>query len=126
PRQYMYRLQKIMDEYAGGVSAAFSTNKYMLARAKELLVFLNEDSEKLGAANDYELKRAWENLHRTAQAEAHVETLDFRTETRWPGYYFRADNPAMDDENWKCFVNCVRSPEGQWEMIKRPIYSIID
>jgi adenylylsulfate reductase subunit A len=126
PRQYMYRLQKIMDEYAGGVSAAFSTNKYMLSRAKELLVFLNEDSDKLGAANDYELKRAWENLHRTAQAEAHVMTMDYRMETRWPGYYFRADTPSMDDENWKCFVNCVRSPEGQWEMIKRPIYSIID
>ncbi|MBT3218787.1 MAG: adenylyl-sulfate reductase subunit alpha [Proteobacteria bacterium] len=127
PRQYMYRLQKIMDEYAGGVSAAFSTNKYMLARAQELLVFLKEDQEKIGAADDYELKRAWENIHRTAQAEAHVLTMDFREETRWPGYYFRSDTPKMDDENWKVFVNCVRSPDsGSWEMIKRPIYSIID
>ncbi len=126
PRQFMFRLQKIMDEYAGGVSAAFSTNNVMLDRAIELLDFLREDSAKLGAETDYELKRAWENKHRMAQADAHVQTLAYRKETRWPGYYFRADTPKMDDENWKCFVNCVRSPSGQWEMIKRPIYSIID
>ena len=34
------------------------------------------------------------------QAEAHVRTILFREETRWPGYYFRADFPKMDEENW--------------------------
>ena len=125
PRQFMFRLQKIMDEYAGGVSAAFSTNTAMLNRAMELLAFLKEDSEKLGAEGVYELERAWENLHRMAQAESHVRTITAREETRWPGYYFRSDTPKMDDENWKLFVNVV-CKGGEWEIVKRPIYSIID
>ena len=44
---YMFRLQKIMDEYAGGVTAAFKTSKALLDRAMELFVFLKEDAEKL-------------------------------------------------------------------------------
>ena len=125
PRQFMYRMQKIMDEYAGGVAASFSTNKPMLDRAQELLEFLKEDSSKVAAETLYELERAWENLHRLAQAESHVRTLAFREETRWPGYYFRADTPEMN-EDWKVFVNCKRDPQTQeWEMIKRPIHSII-
>ena len=43
----MFRLQKIMDEYAGGVTAQFTTNEALLERALELLAFLKEDSEKL-------------------------------------------------------------------------------
>jgi adenylylsulfate reductase subunit A len=127
PRQFMFRLQKIMDEYAGGVSANFSTNNKMLDRAMELLDFLKEDSLKLAAETRYELERCWENMHRMWQAESHVRTIMAREETRWPGYYFRSDTPKMDDENWKLFVNVKYSPEnGEWEVIKRPIYSIID
>ena len=45
PRMFMFRLQKIMDEYAGGVTAQFTTNEALLKRALELLAFLKEDSE---------------------------------------------------------------------------------
>ena len=44
------------------------------------------------------------------QAEAHVRTILFREETRWPGYYFRADFPKLDNDNWLCFVNCKMDP----------------
>jgi len=66
-RQFMDRLQKIMDEYAGGVTAAFKTSKALLERAMELFVFLKEDSEKLAAADVYSLERCWENIHRMWQ-----------------------------------------------------------
>jgi len=33
PKMFMFRLQKIMDEYCGGVSAQFTTNKSLLERA---------------------------------------------------------------------------------------------
>ena len=98
PMQFMQRLQKIMDEYAGGVSSAFKTSDKLCERGLELLAFLKEDSEKLAAENLYELERCWENTHRMWQAEAHVRTILFREETRWPGYYFRADKPKMDEE----------------------------
>ena len=126
PRMFMFRLQKIMDEYAGGVTAQFKTNKALLERALELLDLLREDSTKLAASNHHELMRCWENTHRMWQAEAHVRTMLFRNETRWPGYYFRADAPKMDEANWKVFANCRFDPKSkEWQMLKRPIMTVI-
>jgi len=122
----MMRLQKIMDEYAGGVTSAFKTSKALCERGMELLEFLKEDSESLAAENVYELERCWENIQRMWQAEAHVRTILFREETRWPGYYFRADKPKMDEQNWKCFANCKYDPAaGEWTMLKRDIIPLI-
>lgn len=122
PKMFMFRLQKMMDEYVGGVTANFSTNKPSLDRAMELLGFLKEDAEKLAARDLHELMRCWENIHRMWQAEAHIRSVMFREETRWPGYYFRADFPKMDEENWLCFVNCKWDPNtGEWDVFKKPI-----
>ncbi len=124
PKMYMFRLQKIMDEYAGGVSTNFTTSKPLLEKGLELLDFLKEDAEKLAAENLHELMRCWENIHRTWQAEAHVRTIMFREETRWPGYYFRADCPNMKDD-WEVFANCKWDPNtGEWEMIKRDMHRV--
>jgi adenylylsulfate reductase, subunit A len=122
PKQFMYRLQKIMDEYAGGVSSQFKTSDKLLEKGMELLTFLKEDTEHLAAENLHELMRCWENVHRMYQAEAHMRSILFREETRWPGYYFRADKPSMDNENWLAFCNCVYHKDtGEWDMIKRPV-----
>jgi len=125
PKMFMFRLQKIMDEYAGGVTAQFITNEFQLKRALELLALLKEDSEKLAAADLHELMRCWENVQRMWQAEAHVRTMLFRDETRWPGYYFRADKPKIDEEKWTVFANCKFDPKaGTWEMMTRPVMQI--
>ncbi len=122
PKMFQMRLQKMMDEYAGGVTASFTTSEALLKRGLELLAFLKEDAAKLGAADLHELMRCWENVHRMYQAEAHVRTILFREETRWPGYYFRADKPKLDEANWHCFVNCRLNPTtNEWELFKRPI-----
>ncbi len=125
PKMFMLRLQKIMDEYAGGVSSQFRTSDPLLKKGLELLDFLREDSEKLAAEDLHELMRCWENVHRMWQAEAHVRSILFRDETRWPGYYFRTDTPEMK-EDWKVFVNCKYDPAtGDWEMLKRPVIELI-
>jgi adenylylsulfate reductase subunit A len=125
PKMFMFRLQKIMDEYAGGVSTGFTTSGKLLEKGLELLALLKEDSLKLAAPDLHELMRCWENVHRMWQAEAHVRTLLFRDETRWPGYYFRADKPSIDNKNWDAFANCKYDPNAKkWEMIKRPIIRI--
>jgi adenylylsulfate reductase subunit A len=94
----------------------------MLDRGLELLDFLREDADKLGAEDLHELMRCWENYHRMFQAEAHVRTVLFREETRWPGYYFRSDFPKIDEDNWHCFVNCkYDTATGKWDMMKRDI-----
>ena len=127
PFMFMFRLQKIMDEYAGGVVSAFKTSKSLCERGLELIDFLREDSEKLAAENVYELERCWENVHRMWQAEAHIRTILFREETRWPGYYFRADTPKMDNANWLVFVNAAYNPgSGEWTMKKVPVTALID
>jgi adenylylsulfate reductase subunit A len=124
PMSFMFRLQKIMDEYAGGVVSAFKTSKALLERGIELLDMLKEDAEKLAAEDSYELERCWENTHRMWQAEAHVRTILFREETRWPGYYFRADTPKMDEANWKCFVNCTFK-DGEWKFEKKEVVDLL-
>ncbi|MEW6262215.1 MAG: adenylyl-sulfate reductase subunit alpha [Thermodesulfobacteriota bacterium] len=126
PFMFMFRLQKLMDEYAGGVTSAFKTSKSLCERGLELLALLKEDSEKLGAANVYELERCWENVHRMCQAEAHVRSILFREETRWPGYYFRADKPKMDNENWLVFANIkYDAKSGQWTTRKVPVKPLL-
>ena len=125
PKMFMFRLQKIMDEYVGGVSSQFTTNKACLDRAVELLTWLKEDSEKLAAKDLHELLRCWENVQRLWQAEAHARTILFREETRWPGYYRRADFPTMDEDNWHVFANCRWDRnKKEWEMIKRPMLHV--
>jgi len=127
PKMFMLRLQKIMDEYAGGVSSQFITSQTLLEKGLELLTFLKEDAGNLAAENLHELMRCWENVHRMWQAEAHVRTVLYREETRWPGYYFRADKPKMDNDNWKVFANCRWDPAtGEWETKTRPIYQLVE
>jgi adenylylsulfate reductase subunit A len=124
PKMFMFRLQKIMDEYAAGVTSGFKTNKAKLERALELIAWLKEDSEKLAASNLHELMRCHENIQRMYQAEVHVRTILFREETRWPGYYMRNDFAKLDEANWKVFVNATYK-NGQWEMKKVPVLSIV-
>ncbi len=44
PKMFLFRLNKIMDEYAGGTSMWCTTNKAMLERALEEFRMLYEDS----------------------------------------------------------------------------------
>jgi adenylylsulfate reductase subunit A len=127
PKMFMFRLQKIMDEYAGGVSSQFKTSKSLLEKGLDLLGYLKEDSKSLAASDLHELMRCWENVHRMWQAEAHVRAILFREETRWPGYYFRSDKPSMDEKDWKVFVNMKWDPQtDKWDVFTKPIISIVN
>jgi adenylylsulfate reductase subunit A len=119
PKMLQFRLQKIMDEYVAGISTFYQTNATMLNIAERKLEMLREDAKKLRAKDLHELLRAWENFHRILAAMAHMKHIQFREETRYPGYYYRADHLAIDDENWKCFVNSTYNKNtGEWRMKK--------
>jgi len=124
--QGMARLQKLMDEYAGGWGSWYTTNEYMLLRAKELLAYLKEDFINYAVAEDYhQLLRTWELWHRILTAEAVVNHMLFRKETRWPGYYVRSDFPALDDDNWRVFVNSKYDAKtGAWELWSVPVVDL--
>jgi len=58
PIQGLQRLQRIMDEYVGGIATNYMTNGNMLKRGLELLTWLEEDLEKVGAEDLHQLMRA--------------------------------------------------------------------
>ena len=89
----LQRLEKIMDEYVGGISVNYMTNEPLLTRGLELLGMLKEDVASLGAEDLHQLQRAWELQHRLLASECVTQHTLFRKETRWPGYYYRGDYP---------------------------------
>jgi adenylylsulfate reductase, subunit A len=126
PDQGLHRLEKIMDEYGGGVGANYTTNEALLDRGLRQLTHLREDLRSLGAKDLHQLGRAWELEHRLWTAEAVLRHTRFRTETRWPGYYYRSDYPKIDDEKWRCFVNSTYDPStGAWRLFTRPVHALI-
>jgi adenylylsulfate reductase subunit A len=127
PKMLQFRLQKIMDEYVAGVATYYTTNANMLGVAEEKLNMLKEDAEKMRAKDLHELLRAWENYHRILTAEAHMKHIQFRQESRYPGFYYRMDKNFVDEENWHCFVNSVYDKNSkQWNCFKRAHVDIVD
>ncbi|MGI9321300.1 MAG: adenylyl-sulfate reductase subunit alpha, partial [Thiogranum sp.] len=127
PIQGLQRLEKVMDEYVGGISVNYMTNDKLLARGIELLDIMEEDFEHLGAEDLHQLQRAWELKHRLLASQSVAQHTMFREETRWPGYYYRGDHMKLDDENWHCLTLSQRDREsGEWTMEKAPVYHIVD
>jgi adenylylsulfate reductase subunit A len=127
PRMLQFRLQKIMDEYVAGVATYYTTNEHMLDLAEQKLEMLKEDALKMRAKDLHELLRAWENYHRILTAEAHMKHIQFREESRYPGFYYRMDKNFVDEENWHCFVNSVYDKETKtWTCFKRAHKDLVD
>ena len=127
PKMLQFRLQKIMDEYVAGIATYYTTNAHMLEVAGEKIDMLKEDAEKMRAKDLHELLRAWENYHRIITAEAHLKHIEFRQESRYPGFYYRSDYNLVDEENWKCFVNSIYDKETQkWTCFKRKHVDLVD
>ena len=126
-RQGLDRLQKLMDEYAGGVTVNYMTNEKLLHIGLKKLKIMEEDLDKLAAKDLHDLLRAWELRHRHRTSECVVQHTLFRKETRWPGYYYRGDHMKVDDKNWHCLTLSRRDPKtGKFTMEKAPLYHIVD
>jgi adenylylsulfate reductase subunit A len=97
------------------------TSKTMLDTGLKALDLLKEDANKMAAGNLHELMRCWENYHRILSVEAHARHMLFREESRYPGYYYRGDFLAINDKDWKCFVNSTYNAEANtWDIKKVP------
>jgi len=127
PIQGLQRLEKIMDEYVGGISVNYMTNEPLLTRGLELLDMLKEDLNHIGAEDYHQLQRAWELQHRFLASVSVTQHTLFRKETRWPGYYYRGDHMKLDDKDWHCFtLSRYDWKSDSWNMEKSPVYHIID
>ena len=75
----------------------------------------------------HQLQRAWELQHRILTAESVTRHTLFKKETRWPGYYYRADHPKLDDSEWHCFTGSKYDPKTrEWSMSKLPVHRIVE
>ncbi len=127
PIHGLQRLEKLMDEYAGGITNNYMTNEPLLLRGLHLLHTLQEDMDSIGAEDLHQLQRAWELSHRIIASESVIRHTLFRQETRWPGYYYRGDYMKLDDDNWHALTVSHRDPDtGEWTLEKAPVYHIVD
>jgi adenylylsulfate reductase subunit A len=120
PSGMALRLMKATHEYGAGTATFYQTSSKSLEIVMDLLATMREDCEKLAAGDLHELMRAWEIKHRIWTVEAHLRHIQFRKETRYPGFYYQADYPGQDDANWFCFVNSKYDPAAEkWDVFKK-------
>jgi adenylylsulfate reductase subunit A len=56
-----------------------------------------------------------------------MKHIQFREESRYPGFYYRTDKNFVDEENWKCFVNSIYDKKThQWTCFKRKHVDLVD
>jgi adenylylsulfate reductase subunit A len=120
-RDFEERLQKVMDEYAGGISVQYGYAEGTLRIATLHLERLEGELEALGASTPYELMHCHEVIDRVEVARTLLAHMSHRRETRWHCYQERLDYPERDDEHFMIFVNSVREADGSIRIIERPV-----
>lgn len=125
PREMEARLQKVMDEYAGGVHQYYQLTEEKLRVALREVLALKAQAKELIARDAHELMLAHEVIDRLDVAEVLLHHLLFRRETRWPGYQDRLEHPRLDDENWLVHVNSRRSEKGEVEVFARKYEQLV-
>ena len=110
-------MQKIMDNYAGGISTHYQFNGKQLALAKEKIAQLTELTDGLNATDMHELMFVYELKERLMVCQALIAHLGARKETRWHSFAENLDYPHKSD-NWLKYVNS-RYEDGQIKIIYR-------
>jgi adenylylsulfate reductase subunit A len=113
-------MQKIMDEYAGGISSGYTYNSRKLQEAKKRIIEILDISQKLVAEDLHQLMLIYEVIDRLYVCQTLIAHLEARHETRWHSFQENADYPNRDDENWLKFVNS-RFEAGKIKMVMRDL-----
>lgn len=112
-------MQKIMDEYAGGIRTDYQYNEDRLAIAgkkiRELLPLLKQ----IHAEDMDDLLRIYEVRERLIVCQAVIAHLAARKETRWHSFGENTDYPEKSEE-WKKFVNS-KMVDGEIRIIYRKL-----
>lgn len=97
-------MQKVMDNYAGGISTHYQFNEKQLALAKDKIKQLIELSEDVAAEDMHELMFVYELQERLTVCLAVIAHLEARKETRWHSFAENLDYPKKD-QSWLKYVN---------------------
>lgn len=112
-------MQKVMDNYAGGISTHYQFNGRQLALAKEKINHLIELTGDLYAADMHELMFIYELKERLTVCLSVIAHLGARKETRWHSFAENLDYPNKSDD-WMKYVNS-KYENGQLNMIYREL-----
>lgn len=97
-------MQKVMDEYAGGISVHYQYNEKQLKLADEKIDKLMELANQISALDMHELLFAYELKDRLLVCKALIAHLRSRKETRWHSFNENLDYPKTDKNYFK-YVN---------------------
>ena len=97
-------MQKVMDEYAGGISTNYQFNEKQLKLADEKISQLIELSKGVKAEDMHDLMFAYELKDRLLVCKSLIAHLFYRKETRWHTFNENLDHPKMDEKFFK-YVN---------------------
>lgn len=97
-------MQKIMDQYAGGISTDYQYNEARLELADEKIKFLEQSIDNLAAQDADDLLRIYEIRERLTVCRSVIAHLKARKETRWHSFAENMDYPAKSDD-WLKYVN---------------------
>lgn len=112
-------MQKVMDEYAGGIGSHYQYNEKQLNLADEKIDKLMKLSEHLAAEDMHELLFAYELKERLTVCKSLIAHLRNRKETRWHSFNENLDYPAPDEKYFK-YLN-TRLVDGKLQVIFRDI-----
>ena len=112
-------MQKVMDEYAGGIASNYQFNEKQLKLAEEKIARLNELAEQIGAEDMHELLFAYELKERLLVCQVLIEHLKNRKETRWHSFNENLDHPEKD-EKFEKYVNS-RMEDGKLHILFRDL-----
>lgn len=110
-------MQKIMDQYAGGISTDYQYNETKLKMAAQKIAGLESLVKQLSAENMDDLLRIYELRERLVVCQAVIAHLLARKETRWHSFAENTDYPEKSDE-WLKYVNS-RMKNGKIEILYR-------
>lgn len=112
-------MQKVMDDYAGGIRTGYRYNEQQLTLAAEKIKRLTDLSRDLGGRDMDDLLHIYELKDRLTVCRSLIAHLSARKETRWPGFGIHTDHPEPD-ETWERFVNS-RLVNGNVEILYRDL-----
>lgn len=112
-------MQKVMDNYAGGISTHYQFNEKQLELADEKIRQLIRLVDGLHADDMHDLMFVYELKERLTVCLSVIAHLGARKETRWHSFAENLDHPDKSDD-WMKYVNS-KYIDGKLQIIYRDL-----